>query len=125
MSVKQSFILLAIVALISGSPQLWAQKSSTVHGDIVEITSYLKEAIIPNSPAGKEIAIENVKHGGAFALLEKGTKRLYLISPKENDTTFVQTVGPFLGVKSFIKGKVFSRSGLRLIMMEDIGKSIK
>lgn len=101
------------------------KKSVTAHGEIVELISYVKEAIKPTSPAGKEIAIDNVKKGGAFAMLEKGTNKIYLLTTGSQDTAFIQTISPYLGMKSFVKGKIYTRSGVRLIAVEDIGKSIK
>ena len=66
----------------------------------------------------------NFKKGGALAIIDNSNK-LYLIVPSSADTSFVKNVTPYLGVKSFVKGPVFTRSGVRLLVLEDIGKSLK
>jgi hypothetical protein len=116
-------IFITLAVLISfGS--IYAQKKVTVHGEIVEVTSFVKEGLKPTSPSKKEIILDNLKKGGMFGIIDKLNK-LYLIVPKANDTTFVKNVSPYLGVKSFIKGTSYVRAGVRILVLEDIGKSIK
>jgi len=103
----------------------FAQKKATIHGELVEVSSYVKEGIKPNTPAGKEIALENAKKGGAIALLEKATNRIYILAPSSNYDDFIQTLSAYMGTPSAVKGTVYKRSGITLLVVEDIGKSIK
>ena len=113
-----------IVALALGLTSASAQKKATVHGEIVELMSYVKDGVKPISPAKKEVVMENFRKGGTLAIIDNSNK-LYLIATSPTDTAFAKNVTPYLGVKSFIKGPVYSRNGVRLIVLEDIGKSIK
>ncbi|MBI5020324.1 MAG: hypothetical protein HZB59_02715 [Ignavibacteriales bacterium] len=116
-------IFLALAVLISlGTAS--AQKKVTVHGEVVEVTSFIKEGLKPTSPSKKEVILENLKKGGMFGIVNKANV-LYLIVPSANDTAFVKNVSPYLGVKSFIKGTTYMRAGVRILMLEDIGKSLK
>jgi len=117
-----SFILIAIT-LIGGSLS-FGQKKVTVHGDIIEVTSFVKEGLKPTSPSKKEMVMDNLKKGGMLGIVDKANK-LYLLVPSATDTTFTKTVTPYLGVKSFVKGQVYIRSGVRILVLEDIGKSLK
>jgi hypothetical protein len=123
-------ILSVIVALccFTEPTSLYAQKKkvTTVHGELVELTSYVKDGIKPTGAAGKEIAMGSIGKGGALALLEKGTNRLFIVVPASpSDTLFLKRLTPYLGAKTFIKGYVTMRSSVRVITAEDIGKSLK
>ena len=117
--------LILFAALCGAPPALSQKKRVTVHGDIVEILSYVKEGIKPTSPAGKEIALSNLRKGGSLAIIEKGTNKVYIVSPSPADTAFTKTIQPYLGIRSFIKGTAYTRSGMRVIEIGDIGKSLK
>jgi hypothetical protein len=116
-------VLLVLVFVATLSPA--QQKISTVHGELVEVTSFVKEGIKPTSPAGKEIAKANLGKGGALAILDKGTNKLYLIAALPSDTTYLPRIIGYLGGNVYVKGPIMTRSGIRLITVEDIGKSLK
>jgi len=118
-------ITIIALSILIGQAFIFAQKTTTVRGELVELTSYIADGIKPNGPAGKEIAIEKIKKGGMFALVEDKTNKILLLSPKSGDTTFVQTVSAFFGIKVAIKGQVYTKGGIRLIVPRDIGKSLK
>lgn len=114
-----------VICLLSTSLSIAQKKTVTVHGDLVEVTSYVKEGIKPTSVAGKEIALANLGKGGALAMLEKGTNRLYLIAVNAKDSTYLPRIAGYLGTRAFVKGPVAIRSSVRIITVEDIGKSLK
>ena len=117
-----SSLLLLISCAVSAGAQT---KTTTVHGEFVEVTSYVKEGIKPSSVAGKEIAMANLGKGGALAMLEKGTNKLYFVGADVKDSTYLPRLTAYLGSKIFIKGPVATRSGVRVITVVDIGKSLK
>jgi hypothetical protein len=118
--------LSSLLLLISCALSVGAQtKTATVHGELVEVTSYVKEGIKPSSVAGKEIAIANLGKGGALAMLEKGTNKLYFVGVDAKDSTSLPRLTGYLGSKIFVKGPVATRSGVRVITVVDIGKSLK
>ncbi|MBI5476996.1 MAG: hypothetical protein HY964_09720 [Ignavibacteriales bacterium] len=116
------FIIIIALFIALGSTS--AQKKVTIHGEIIEVTSFVKEGLKPTSPSKKEIILENLKKGGMFGIVDKANK-LYLLIPNSTDTSFVKTISPYLGVKSFVKGSSYMRSGTRIITVDDIGKSLK
>jgi hypothetical protein len=124
------FIFVVFIAvLVLGTGRLEKayaqQKKVTVHGQLVEVTSYVREGIKPTSPARKEIIMESVRKGSPLAILEKGSEKLYLLSPVPSDTAFVKKLTGYLGVAAFVKGPVYRRGGVNLLVVEDIGKSLK
>lgn len=124
MNIIRNIVIVAVIMLIPFSSG-FAQKKATIHGEIVELMSYIKDGMKPNSPSKKEVVLESMKKGGSLAIIEKGTGKMYIIAPAANDTSFMQNVTPYIGVKSFVKGTTYSRSGMRMIILEDIGKSLK
>lgn len=123
MKTLKSLIIIGLaIILVAGIS--FSQKKTTVYGEVVELTSFVKDNIKPTSPAGKEISLENVKKGGSFVLLEKGTgKIVFLIAGTQ--TKLDEQLAPYLGIKVFIKGAVYKKGGIRLISVEDIGKYLK
>ena len=118
-------LLIFIIALALGLTTATAQKKTTVHGEIVELMSYVKDGVKPTSPSKKEVLMENFKKGGALAIIDNASNKLYVIAPSATDTAFAKNVMPYLGLKSFVKGPVYSRGGVKIIILEDIGKSLK
>ena len=117
-------LVLSVIAVMGQAPVM-AQTSVTVHGGIVELTSYVTSGIMPTTAAGREIALASIGKGGAMAIVEKGTKRIYILAGAPQDTSFVQNVSAYFGVKAFVKGKRYLKSGVRVLTVEDIGKSLK
>ncbi|MBI4811451.1 MAG: hypothetical protein HY800_08465 [Ignavibacteriales bacterium] len=116
--------VIIIVMLFVGLGVSYGQKKTTVHGEIIEVTSFVKEGLKPTSPSKKELTMDNLKKGGMLGIVDRANK-LYLLVPSVTDTAFMKTVTPYLGVKSFVKGQLYMRSGVRIIVLEDIGKSLK
>ncbi len=114
--------LVAVILGLCFASTSFAQKKTTVNGDIVELTSYLKENIKPSGPAAKEIAMENLRKGGTLAIVQSKTRKVYLLSSAPGDTTFTATVAPYFGLMAYIKGTLYSRGGVNMIVVEDIGK---
>jgi hypothetical protein len=122
----RSLVFLVMLLLIGWTGSTNAQqKKATIHGQLVDVISYVKEGVMPTSPARKEIAMENLRKGSALGILEKGTKKLYLLAPAPTDTAFVKTVSAYSNVQTFVKGMLYKRAGMNVLVVEDIGKSLK
>jgi hypothetical protein len=112
------------IAMLVAIGSIYSQKKVTIHGEVVEVTSFVKEGLKATSPSKKEVILDNLKKGGMFGIVDKANK-LYLLIPNATDTSFVKTISPYLGIKSFVKGSSYMRSGIRIIVVDDIGKSLK
>jgi hypothetical protein len=116
--------LMLIIVLCAAPYVLLAQKKVTVHGQIVELSSYVQEGIVPSSPNKRDIAMRSLSNGGSLAIVENKTSKLYLLVSAVSDTSFLQQTGQYLGVPAFVKGTLKTRGGVRLVVVEDIGKSL-
>jgi hypothetical protein len=117
-------ILAAVSAVFLMSSTSTAQTKATVHGQLVELGSYVREGIIPTSPGKRDIAMASVKSYGVFAIVENKTSRIYVLAPASGDTAFVNTMTPYMGITMYVKGTVKTRGGVRLLTVEDMGKSL-
>ncbi|MDI6779473.1 MAG: hypothetical protein QME25_04680 [Bacteroidota bacterium] len=118
-----TLILLHSLLMIAGTS--YAQKKGTVYGEIVELTTFVKDNIKPTSPAGVEITVDNQKKGGTFVLLEKGTGKLVFLTSTAAESPLVDQLKPYIGITVFIKGAIYKKGGIRLVVLEDIGKYLK
>lgn len=117
--------LILILGLFLLNNSTVAQKKATVYGEIVELTTFVKDNIKPTTPAGTEITFDNFKKGGTFVLFEKATGKLVFLTGGLPDTKLEDQLKPYLGMSVFIKGAVYKKGGIRLITVEDIGKYLK
>jgi hypothetical protein len=121
-SIIRVLIVASITLLVSEFSS--AQSKATVHGQLVELGSYVREGIIPSSPGKRDIAMASLKSYGILALVENKTSKVFVLSPASGDTAFVANMTPYLGTTMFVKGSVKTRGGIRLLAVEDMGKSL-
>ncbi len=119
------FILCLCLLLVLFSNNSFSQKKTTIYGEIIELTTFIKDGIKPNSPAGKEITTENLNKGGTFALLEKGTAKIVLLTSSVPEYKLSEQLIPYLGETVFVKGNIYRKGGIRLLDVQDVGKYLK
>jgi hypothetical protein len=107
------------------SINVFAQKAATLTGEIIDLKSYVVDKVRANSPTGIELTTEAFKEGGYFALLERKTNKIVILIPSAVNRHLYGVLQPYLGMQVFIKGKQYSSGGVRLLAVEDIGKSLK
>lgn len=118
-------VSLVVFITIVFNINLFGQKSVTVIGELVELKTFVVDKIKPNSPAGIEVTKEAFKKGGSFALVEKKSNKIILLVPSSNNINLLETLEPYLGMLVFIKGLQYSVGGVRVLTVDDIGKSLK
>lgn len=119
----KSLSILVFALLISSN--IFAQKSVTVTGEIVELKTFVVDKVKPNSPAGIEVTKEGLMKGGTFALLENRTNKIVILIPSATNRNLYSVLEPYLGMRVFIKGQQYTSGGVRLLTVDDIGKSLK
>lgn len=118
-------ILFVLLFTFVYNTNLFAQKTTTVIGEIVELKTFVVDKIKPTSTAGLEVTKENLKQGGTFALLENKTNKIVILIPSNTNKNLFEALDPYLGMKVFVKGQQYSSGGLRILTVDDIGKSLK
>jgi hypothetical protein len=118
-------ILFAVTVFLYANDAFAQKKNVTVNGSLVELTSYVRDKIVPNPGAATEIAMENLRKGSSLAIVESRTMKLYILAPVAGDTAFVASMSAYFGTPAFVKGTLYSRGGINLLVVSDIGKSIK
>lgn len=121
---KSVISVIALITLVFSS-NLFGQKSVTVTGEIVELKTYMVDKIKPTSPAGIEVTKEGLMQGGTFALVERKTNKVVILIPSVVNKNLYGVLEPYLGTQVFIKGQQYSTGGIRVLTVDDIGKSLK
>ncbi|GEM_PF-4504628 len=119
------FVSFIIFLTIIFNSNLFGQKSVTLVGEIVELKTYMVDKIKPNSPAGIEVTKEGLMVGGTFALVEKKTNKVVILIPSAVNKNLYGVLEPYLGTQVFIKGQQYSSGGIRVLTVDDVGKSLK
>lgn len=119
------FLIIVLLATIIFSSETFSQKKTTLYGELIELTTFVKDGIKANSPAGQEITTANLKMGGTFALLEKGTGKIVLLTSSSPEYKLDEQLIPYLGITVYLKGGLYKKGGIRLLTVEDIGKYLK
>ncbi len=118
--------LLIVVALwaITADAQT-AKKEVTVYGEVVDIANYVRFGTKPDNPDRIAIAENSVKNGNPLGILERDTKKIYVVTSSQGNTSANDRLKQFFGLKIFAKGVVYKRGGVSLFIMTDVGKSVK
>lgn len=117
--------VLTITLFLFFSNISFAQKAATVTGEIIDLKTFVVDKIKPNSPSGIEVTKEGFMQGGTFALLESKTNKIVILIPSPTNRNLYGVLEPYLGMKVFIKGQQYTTGGIRVLSVDDIGKSLK
>jgi hypothetical protein len=121
---QEAVTVIAICAALfvsTTNSQAQAQKTVTLHGELVDIIAFVSSGAKQDADAVKQSA----KAGNPMGLYDPKSKKLYVIGLPQVNKGATESLLPYVGLRVFIKGKAYNRSGLNVILMSDIGKSIK
>lgn len=102
-----------------------SKKQTTIYGEVVDVVNYVANGMKPDNPDRKALAESSAKAGNPLGILEKGTKKVYVVAMNLQGTSAVETLTPYFGIKIFAVGRVYKKGGVQLFMLSDIGKSVK
>ena len=92
---------------------------ATLRGEIVDLAGFLSggkqspEAIRNSANAGNPLGFYDAKEG-----------KVYVIGVPQVGGSPKDQVLPYVGLRVFVKGKTYSRAGVNVILISDIGKAI-
>jgi hypothetical protein len=101
------------------------KKESTIIGDVVDIKTYVAFGMKADTPDRKAMAEASFAAGNPLGILEKKTGKIYIVAMAQQTENANQRLKDYLGVHIYAKGIVYKRNGVQLILLSDIGKSIK
>jgi len=97
------------------------KKEVTLHGEIVDVISFVSSG----AAKGTEEVRKSALSGNPLGFYDTGKKKLYLVGVPEMNKAANERLLPYIGIRVFVIGKVYTRNGVDLILISDIGKSIK
>ena len=101
------------------------KKTSTIIGDIVDIKSYVMYKIIPNTPDLKSTVEANIASGYPLGIVQSKTGTIYLVVTENQQENANARLKDYLGMHVYVKGQIYQKGKIQLIVLSDIGKSIK
>lgn len=117
--------LIALALMIATAPWTGSagqtKKDVTITGNLVDLVSFVTTTTKQNVDAVQKSA----RAGNPLGLYDTKTRKLYLVGMREIGKSANDTLLPYIGVRVFITGKVYTKSGFSVILLSDIGKSIK
>lgn len=114
------FLILAFLLSSSNTPSQ-TKKESTIIGEIVDVASFLTSQAKQDTAAIRKSAAV----GNALGIYDTKAKKLYLVGRTELNTSANEKLLPYVSVRVFVIGKVYSKAGVSIILINDIGRSIK
>lgn len=113
---------LLIVAVAFGQT---TKKESTIIGDVVDVKSFVAYGMKVDNADRKAAAQASMQAGNPLGVLEKGTGKIYLVvSPNQGENANTR-LADYLGMRVYVKGTVHRKNGIQLVVMSDLGKTIK
>lgn len=101
--------------------QAQTKKQVTVIGNVVDLVSFVTTSASQDTAAIRK----SVAAGNPLGIYDTKAKKLYLAGTTEINASANGWLLPYVGMRVFVIGKVYSKAGVNIILINDIGKSIK
>jgi hypothetical protein len=115
------YILLSLFLVLPLILNAQTKKAVTVHGDLVDVVAFVSSGAKQEA----EAITKSAKAGNPLGLYDSKAKKLYLVGSTQVNQSANEALVPYIGMRVFVTGKVYTRNGTNVILMSDIGKSIK
>lgn len=91
----------------------------TLRGEIVDLAGFLS-----GSTQSPEEIKRSANVGNPLGLYDAAKGEIYVIGVPQVGESPKEQILPYVGLKVFVKGKSYSRAGVNVILISDIGKAI-
>ena len=122
---KQSVVVVFLLVVAAAGFGQTTKKESTIIGEVVDIKSYVAFGMKADNPDRKAMAEGSIAAGNPLGILEKSTGKIYTVVMAGASENANAKLKDYLGLRVYAKGIVHKKAGIQLIVMSDIGKSIK
>lgn len=102
-------------------PKATQGQTVTIHGELVDLVGYLSSG----KSTDPEALRNSARAGNPIGFLDAKTGKIYVVGDRSINESAVNSLMPFIGIRVFLTGKVYSQNGVNVIIMSDIGKSMK
>ena len=119
------FVTCLLVIGVAAFGQTATKKESTIIGDVIDIKSYVANGMKADNPDRKAAAEASMQAGNPLGILEKSTGKIYIVVLAAQNENANGRLREYLGLHVYVKGVVYKKGSIQLIVMSDMGKSIK
>jgi len=113
--------LIVIMLLSLGFTAVGQVKEVTMHGEIVDVIAFVSSGAKQDAATIRASATS----GNPLGFHETSTGKLYLLGSPEMNKSANEMVQSYVGLRVFVKGKTYNRDGTDVVLITDIGKSIR
>jgi len=114
-------ILLVVVLQSTSICVAQTRKDVTLHGELVDIVGFVSSGAKQDADAVSKSA----KAGNPIGFYDTKARKVYVVGLPQVNRGANETLMPYVGLRVFITGKIYTKNGVSVILMHDIGKSIK
>jgi len=118
---NRMLLLAAILVGMTSGAVAQAKKATSIHGEIVDVIAFVSGSTKQEADA----VTKSARAGNPLGLYDTKAKKLYIVGSTEVNKSPHEALIPYIGLRTFITGRIYSRNGINVILMSDIGKSIK
>ena len=123
---RRVFLVTFLLAIgVAAFGQTANKKESTIIGDVIDIKSYVAYGMKADNPDRRAAAEASMEAGNPLGILEKSTGKIYIVVMAAQNENANGKLKEYLGLHVYAKGVVHKKGSIQLIVMSDIGKSIK
>ncbi len=125
MKSRSALWIVSILVIASNVFGQTTKKESTIIGEVVDIKSYIAFGMKADNADRKAAAEASMNAGNPLGILEKGTGKIYIVVIAQQTENANGKLKDYLGVRVYAKGLVYRRGASQLLILNDIGKTIK
>jgi hypothetical protein len=111
-------VLAGLLIISGGATRGYAADSKSITGEVVDTYCYALMGAMGESH--RSCAISCIEKGIPAGLLEKGTDKLYVLLPNNDNSPLPKEVMAKVGRQAVITGKVYSVGGSQFLTVESV-----
>jgi hypothetical protein len=98
-------------------------KEVRLEGQVVDVVQYVSKGT--TSVESLEATMAGLQRGNPAGFLVTATKKLYVLTMKDQTKKIKDAVLPCAGTKAFVKGVTYAKGGVNVLIISDIGSTEK
>jgi hypothetical protein len=116
---------LGFCVLVLASTAFSQKKATTLIGEVVDIKNYMMYGMKADNPDRKAAVESSITAGNPLGFLHTKTGKIYMVVMPQQEENANAKLKEYLGLRVYVKGVVYQKGKIQMIVLNDIGKSVK
>ena len=117
--------LLGFCVLVLASNAFAQKKATTLIGEVIDIKNYMMYGLKADNPDRKAAVEASITAGNPLGFLHAKTGKIYMVVMPKQEENANARLKEYLGFRVYVKGVVYQKGKTQMLVLNDIGKSIK